>query len=71
MKAIELEQLAVMFRTDDPNLGHVSTLESMTRAGLAYTYGLYRAIPKHHKRRARKMRETIANQLDRITRITP
>lgn len=61
----DLETLAVMFRTNDPNLGHVSTLETMTNAGLAYTYGLYRGIPRNQRRRLRAMRETIATALER------
>lgn len=64
-KSTQLLQLAVMFRTNDPNLGHVSTFDSMTDAGLAYTYGLFRAIPKHHRRKRSAMAESIASQLER------
>ena len=65
MKQITLEQLAVMFRTNDPNLGHYSTFDAIMDAGLSYSYGLFRAIPKHHRRKRRQMAETIASQLDR------
>lgn len=64
-KQIELEQLAVMFRCNSPNLAHVDTFDAITEAGLAYTYGLYRATPRHHKRKLRAMRETIASALER------
>jgi hypothetical protein len=64
-KQTTLENLAVMFRVNDPNLGHVSTLEAMEEAGLAYTYGLYRGTPKRHHNKRRKLREAIALELDR------
>ncbi len=65
MKTIDLETLAVLFRTNDPNLGHVSTLEAMTEAGFAYSFGLYRGIPDNHKRAKAAMRNTIAEALER------
>jgi len=68
VKAIQLETLAVMFRTNDPNIGHVSTLDAMTDAGLAYMLGHYRGIPQFHKHKRRKLRECIARELDRKAR---
>lgn len=65
MKHYTLATLAVQFRTLDPNLGHVSVLEQMTDAGLAYSYGLFRAIPRHHRRKRRLMADAIAGQLER------
>lgn len=65
LTAFDLEVLAVQFRTNDPNLGHVSVFDLMTEAGLAYYYGLFRAIPKHHNRKRRAMAETIATELER------
>jgi hypothetical protein len=64
-RSITLENLAVMFRVNHPNLGHVSTLDAMTEAGLAYMYGHYRGIPERYHRKRRKLRETIARELDR------
>ena len=61
----DLETLAVMFRCNSPNLAHGDTFDTITDAGLAYTYGLFRATPRHHRRKLRAMRETIANALDR------
>lgn len=65
MKAGELLNLAVMFRVNDPNIGHCSTLDAMTEAGLAYSFGLYRAIPARHRIKRRKMGEAIALELER------
>jgi hypothetical protein len=65
MKRIEIENLAVLWRTNDRNLGHVSTFDAMTNAGLAYLYGHYRGIPERYFLKRRKMRETIARELDR------
>jgi len=61
---ISLENLAVMFRTNDPNIGHVSTLEAMTDCGLAYMLGYYRGIPKCHERKRASAREAIVRALE-------
>jgi hypothetical protein len=61
---MNLHNLAVMFRTNDPNIGHCTVLEEMTKAGLAYTYGLFRAIPKRHWRKRKQMAEAIAASLE-------
>jgi hypothetical protein len=63
--ARKFRNLAVCFRVNDPNLGHVSTLETMTEAGLAYTYGVFRGTPARFKRELRLQREAIAKALDR------
>ena len=60
MKPIELDNLAAMFRRNDPNLFHVSTLNAMHDAGMAYIYGYLRGIPAHHKRKRAQVREEIA-----------
>lgn len=60
-----MRQLAVMFRTNDPNLGHCSTLDEMTDAGLAYVYGLFRGTPWNHKAKRRRIREEIAAELEK------
>ncbi len=58
-------QLAVMFRVNDPNLGHCSTFDTITEAGLAYSYGLFRAIPKRNRNKRQDLAVAIASQLDR------
>jgi hypothetical protein len=63
--AHDMRCLAVQFRVNDPNLGHCDVFDAMTDCGLAYTYGLFRAIPEHHRRKRRTMAEAIANELDR------
>jgi hypothetical protein len=68
MSSSEIENLAVMFRVDDPNLGHVSVIEAMTELGVAYTYGLYRGTPKHHKQERKRLREAIAERLSTIAK---
>lgn len=68
MKAIELEQLAVMFRTNDPNLGHVSVLEQMNEAGLAYMYGVFRGTPKRYRKERQRLANAIANRLSEMAR---
>jgi len=65
MKAHELDNLAVMFRTNDPNLGHCSTLEKMLKADMAYSYGLYRGMPERYTRARARLRATIADTLSR------
>ena len=65
MNPIELEQLAVMFRANDPNLAHVSVLNQMEQAGLAYTYGVFRGTPPYHKRERARLRASIADTLCR------
>ena len=65
MNKNSLETLAVMFRVNDPNLGHVSTLDAMTAAGFAYLHGYFSGIPKRHNRKRRQMAENIAELLDR------
>lgn len=68
MKPIELENLAVMFRTLDPNIGHVSTLDTMNQVGLGHLLGYFKAIPKRHKLKRREMAETIAGYLDKAAK---
>ena len=66
MKTVnQLLTLAVMFRANDPNLGHVSTLDAMTDAGVAYCYGSFRAIPRCHNRKRAAMAVSIAEHLER------
>lgn len=65
MNATALCNLAVQFRALDPNLGHVSVLDQMNAAGLGYPYGLFRSIPKRHKRRRQAMADSIAGQLEK------
>lgn len=62
---MNLETLAVMFRVNDPNLAHVDVWNAMSEAGLAYTYGLFRAIPRHHRRKRQQMANSIADELSR------
>lgn len=63
--AHNLRCLAVMFRCNDRNLGHCSTLEDMTEAGMAYTFGLFCSIPKRHWRKRKQMADAIASALNR------
>lgn len=69
MNAIELEQLAVMFRVSDPNLGHVDVLKVMTEAGLAYSYGYFRGIPLHHRQKRKQWANAIAGNLERKAKL--
>lgn len=64
MSRLEYENLAIMFRRNDPNLGHVSILNAMNKAGLAYIYGVLRATPRHHKQKQAILRKAIAFALD-------
>jgi hypothetical protein len=65
MSKTDIEQLAVMFRVNDPNLGHVSVWDKLHELNLAYTYGLYRGTPERYTRKRHQMREAIARELDR------
>jgi hypothetical protein len=65
MSKTDIEQLAVLFRVNDPNLGHVSVWDKLHQLDLAYTYGLYRGTPERYTQKRRKLRELIAVELDR------
>lgn len=67
-KRIELENLAVMFRTLDANIGHVSTFELMKQAGLGHCHGTLMAIPRRHKNKRRALAERIAGYLDKAAK---
>lgn len=60
----QLENLAVEFRLLGPNLGHVSVLNTMEAVGLAFSYGLFRAIPEHHRRKRQRQADLIACYLE-------
>ncbi len=57
--------LAVMFRTMDRNLNHVSTLDAMTEYGMAYIFGYFRSIPRRHRIKRQKLANNIADSLER------
>ncbi len=64
MTKTDIETLAVMFRVNDQNLGHVSVWDQMHEAGLAYLYGVYRGTPQRYVRKRHDMRIMIARALD-------
>lgn len=68
MKSIDIKNLAVMFRTNDPNLGHASVLEAMSELGLAYMYGVYRGTPERYWKERKRLRDSIAMILSQKAR---
>lgn len=56
--------LAVMFRTLDPNLGHVSTFDAMEEHKMSFMFGHFMSIPRHHWRKRRALAERIADALE-------
>jgi len=60
---LQLEQLAVMFRTNDPNINHVSTLDLINQVNLGYPYGIYRGTPRRYTKIRQSHRECIAKLL--------
>lgn len=68
MTKTDIERLAVMFRTNDPNLAHVSVWEQMHQLDLLYTYGVFRGTPVRYTKERRRLREAIATELDRKAR---
>lgn len=68
MTARTLYNLAVLFRTNSPNIGHVSTWELMREADMSFALGTYCATPRHWTRKRRAQRETIANTLEQLAR---
>ena len=65
MKSHDLCNLAVIFRCNYDDVNHVSTLELITRAGLAFSYGVMRGTPERYTRKRREMRERIADALEK------
>jgi len=65
MRSHDLCNLAVIFRCNSSGVNHVSTLELITQAGLAFLYGVLRGTPERYTRKRRQMRETIADALER------
>ena len=65
IKSHDLHNLAVVFRANLGYLGHVSTLELITQAGLAFLYGVYRGTPERYTRKRRQMRNEIADALEK------
>jgi hypothetical protein len=65
MKSHDLCNLAVIFRCNSSDANHVSTLELITQAGLAFSYGVYRGTPERHTQKRRQMRNEIADALER------
>ena len=61
----QMHNLAVMFRVNDPNLGHVSTFEAMTEIGLAYLFGHFMGIPKRHWRKRLRLANNIATEIEK------
>lgn len=53
-----------MFRTNDPNIYHVDTLNAMESLGLAFTLGALSGIPRNHKRKRAFMRASIVTMLE-------
>jgi hypothetical protein len=68
MRRIEIENLAVQFRVNCPNLHHVSVHEVMTQLGLGVMYGFYCGTPRHHRNKRRKLREQIAETLSQLAK---
>tara|TARA_R110000868_G_scaffold210129_3_gene460114 strand:- start:431 stop:592 length:162 start_codon:yes stop_codon:yes gene_type:complete len=46
-------------------MNHVSTLELITQAGLAFSYGVLRGTPERYTHKRRQMRNRIADALER------
>jgi len=65
MKSHDILNLAVMFRTNDPNLRHCSTLDAMNALGMGFLYGSWFSTPKAHKRVDRQKRDRIASLLEK------
>ena len=70
MNAHDLLCLAVLWRTNSPNLGCVSTHEAMTEAGLAYMLGHYSGLPRRYKRVRAAWRNRIADILEQKAKET-
>lgn len=71
MTRIELENVAVMFRTGSANLGHVSVFDMMKEAGLGHAHGCFMSIPKHHRKKRKAMAEQIAVWIDEAAKAWP
>ena len=71
MTSHRLLTLAVMCRTNDRNLGHVSVLDDMNEAGLGYLYGLYRGTPDCYHRRKRERLYAVAETLEQMAKERP
>ncbi len=63
MKAHDLHNLSVLFRTNSSAIGHCTTLDAMKQTGLVFLYGLYRGTPSHYKRKRALLRNRIADAL--------
>jgi hypothetical protein len=66
MNPTEIENLAVMFRSNDRNLGHISTLDAMQELGLAFSYGVFHGTPPRYRQTRRILAADIARRLDEI-----
>lgn len=60
----KLQNLAVAFRTNSADLGHVSTFETVQRAGCLFLYWMFRGTPERFTARRRKLRNQIAEHLE-------
>ena len=58
-------ELAAMFLTNDPNVNHVSSLDTITDAGLAHMYGVIRGTPIRYRSIRRKLAIAISDALNR------
>lgn len=58
-------ELAAMFLANDPNVNHVSSLDTITDAGLAYMYGVIRGTPIRYRSIRRKLAQAISDALNK------
>lgn len=63
----EIENLAVSFRTNSPNLRHCETWDTMARVGgeAAILYGVLMATPERSRKKRAGFAHSIATALDR------
>lgn len=64
MTTHQIENLAVMFRLNDPNIFHVSTFESMEKLGLLFYLGVLNGTPKNHQKKRWEIRQQIGRLLE-------
>lgn len=63
----EIENLAVSFRMNSPNLRHCETWDSLATVGgdAAILYGFFMATPEHSRKKRAGIAHSIATALDR------
>lgn len=71
----KLHNLAVMFRTNDPNIGSVTThdtlgeLDGPQAVSVCILVGAYLSLPKRHIKKRTSLANRIADRLDTIAQL--